>query len=111
MSPFPRQEKIEMKTSLRRVLLSAAALCLVTSANAWATQHTVRVSLDSFQEVPASGTGATGMGVVQYDDVTGAVNISGTYTGLAGAQTLAHLHGLAPAGMNAGILITLSGTG
>jgi hypothetical protein len=44
------------------------------------------------------------------DDVTGSVNVSGTFTGLTGTATMAHIHGLAPDGVIAGVIVNLTPT-
>ena len=67
--------------------------------------------LSDTQEVPPSGTGASGRAVVRLDTNTGRVDVNGSYHGLSSNQTLAHIHGPAPVGVNAGILVTLTGNG
>jgi len=69
------------------------------------------IPLSAAQEVPPSGTGGTGTATVTLNDETGAVSVTGSYTGLSSNQILAHIHGPAPAGMNNVIIITLTGTG
>ena len=69
------------------------------------------IPLSAAQEVPPSGTGGTGSATITLNDETGAVSVTGSYSGLSSNQTLAHIHGPAPAGMNAVIIVTLTGTG
>ena len=45
------------------------------------------------------------------DQATRAILIEGTFTGLTSPVTAAHIHGPAPAGMNAAIIIPLTITG
>ncbi|NOT29763.1 MAG: CHRD domain-containing protein [Planctomycetes bacterium] len=63
------------------------------------------------QEVPPVVTAGTGFCTVTLDDVTGAVSVSGSFSGLTSTATAAHIHGPAPAGAIAGILVTLTETG
>ena len=69
------------------------------------------IPLSDTQEVPPTGTGGSGSAVVILDPATGDVTVVGSYASLGSNQTLAHIHGSAPAGMNAGIIVTLTGTG
>ena len=99
--------------TLRRAL-PALAVPLGFLALAFpATAQTIvyNIPLSDTQEVPPSGTGATGSATVTLNTSTGAVSVTGSYTGLGSNQTLAHIHGPAPAGVNAGILVFLTGTG
>src|SRR5262245_22322483 len=74
-------------------------------------QHVFQVTMTGAQEVPPVVTGGSGTVSVTLDDVTGAVSVSGQFSGLTSNATLAHIHGPAPAGMNAGIIVTLTETG
>jgi CHRD domain len=49
----------------------------------------------------------TGTATVTLDTVSGAVTVTGTYTGLTGAAMSAHIHGPALPGATAGIVVTL----
>ena len=92
------------------ILGATAALGLSVGAASGAI-HMFTFSLDGSQEVPPVATPGTGTATVTLDDVSGVVSVSGSYTGLIGTVTAAHIHGLAPAGVNAGVLIGLSHTG
>jgi hypothetical protein len=92
------------------LLLSAVGMCSLASPAAAGTRVYL-VDLTGAAEVPPVVTGGTGQCVVNFNDVTGAVSVSGTFSGLTSNATLAHIHGPAPVGMNAGILITLTETG
>jgi hypothetical protein len=91
-------------------LLAGPFLSLMAVA-ASAQTVTFTVPLDGMQEVPPVSPAGTGTATLTLDVATRLVSISGSYTGLTSNQTLAHLHGPAPRGMNAGVLITLVGTG
>lgn len=73
--------------------------------------HVFPVTLSGAFEFPPVATGGSGSCTVTLDDVTGAVSVSGSFTGLTSNATLAHIHGLSAPGANSGIIITLSETG
>src|SRR5687768_677705 len=86
-----------------------AAFCVAaTASTSHATLWFFSASLNGAQEVPPSGSPGIGSATATLDDVTGQVILSGSYSGLLSASTLAHIHGLAPVGTNAGILINLT---
>ncbi|MCA0354061.1 MAG: CHRD domain-containing protein [Chloroflexi bacterium] len=66
------------------------------------------VSLEGSQEVPPSGSNATGGGTVDVDTVNNILSYNLSYQGLSGTETAAHIHGFAPRGGNAGVLVGLS---
>jgi len=67
--------------------------------------------LEGIQEVPPTPSPATGSCTVNLDEGTGAVSVSCTYSGLLGNATAAHIHGLAPPGTNAGVIVGLTVSG
>jgi hypothetical protein len=71
---------------------------------------TYQVTLDGPQDSLPNVTG-TGMATVTLNTTTGAVSVSnGTYTGLTGAATMAHIHGPAAPGVSAGVIVPLTVT-
>lgn len=93
----------------RIATLLFAALALVGPARA--DTRIFAFPLSAGQEVPPSGTGGSGQATVFLDDVTGAVSVTGTYTGLSSVAIAAHIHGPAPAGVNAGVIVGLTISG
>lgn len=93
----------------RTILASLAIAALAGSASA--AVFTVTVDLSGLQEVPPNASPGFGTADVTVNDVTGLVEISGTYTGLLAPVIAAHLHGLAPAGVNAPVLFGLTTSG
>ena len=65
------------------------------------------VVLDGPSEVPATTSGATGIGVLSLEGTQLSYYI--TYSGLSGGAVAAHIHGAADAGHAAGVLFPLSG--
>lgn len=64
--------------------------------------------LSGSQEVPASGSAATGTIDANYNRLTKTLSYKITFSGLSGNATAAHIHGLAEPGINAGVLQTFS---
>ncbi len=67
----------------------------------------LNAQLDGGQEVPPNGSGGAGWGVFTIDTVTNTLNYHIAFGGLAGAETAAHIHGIAMPGVNAGALFAL----
>jgi hypothetical protein len=89
---------------------TAAALSFASSASALGT-HTLYATMNGANEVPFNSSGGGGTCTVTLDDVTGAVSVTGSFTGLTSTATAAHIHGLAGPGVNAGIIVGLTETG
>ncbi len=100
-----------MKSGWLTALFLGAVGLLSLASPASADTHTYLVNLSGAEEVPPVVTAGTGQCVVQLNDVSGAVTLNGTFSGLTSNATAAHIHGPAPVGTNAGILITLTETG
>jgi hypothetical protein len=66
------------------------------------------VSMDGTQEVPSNGSAGSGFANAILDDVSGAMSVNGNFSGLGSNVTMAHLHGPAPAGANAGVIFGLT---
>ena len=108
-------------TSLRACLIAAAlgsafviAGCgsmpmMGSSASAGATPmmatQTFRATLSGAAEVPANASAATGSLEATYDKSSGVLRWKVTYTGLTGPATMAHFHGPAMPGANAGVVV------
>jgi hypothetical protein len=69
------------------------------------------VALTGAQQVPPVTTSGTGSAALTYDSSTRLLTWSVTYDGLSGPATMAHFHGPAPAGKNAGVVIWISPKG
>jgi hypothetical protein len=96
-----------MKYRLFLFLLAFAATLCATSANA--TQWTFNVFMDGASERPTPVvTTGSGTATVLYDDVTGAMNVNGTFANLLANTTAAHIHGLCDANTACGVLFGLS---
>lgn len=63
------------------------------------------LTLSGDQEVPAKTTNATGTMNVSYDKSTKMLAISASWQNLSGDPAAAHIHGTAPKGKNAGVVV------
>ena len=64
---------------------------------------TKTLQLSSSQEVPANDSKGTGTADVSYNKETKMLTYTVNYSGLTGDATMAHIHGTAPKGTNAGV--------
>ena len=98
-----------------KILISLSAAALIgTVITSPAATIVFNFGLDADQEVPTptlGGATPSGSATVTLDDVTGAVSISGSYTGLTSNTSGSHLHGLAAPGATAGVLIGFGNSG
>lgn len=65
--------------------------------------------LSASQQVPPADSTATGSAEVQFNTNTNKVTWKVTYNGLTGPATAGHIHGPAPVGANAGVVIPFAG--
>jgi hypothetical protein len=80
----------------------------LVSARANAAQYVANVFLDGLQEVPPVATTGTGTATVTFDDVTGMMNVNGSFSNMIGTSNNAHVHGYAAAGAPAGVVFGLT---
>jgi hypothetical protein len=85
---------------------AATLLALVSRSEAATTKFTA--DLKPSNEVPPNQTTGSGSATATYDSATKALSWNGTYSGLSGPVTAAHIHGPAPAGQNAGVVFWIS---
>lgn len=93
-----------MKTMLFAV---GASLSVAAAAHA----YTWNITLSGAQEVPPNASAATGTAKIKFDRITNFAEITGSYSGMTAPVTAAHLHGLAPVGVNAGVIFGFVTTG
>lgn len=92
-------------------LVTAGAFALGTlmafSTPALAEKLTMKVPLSAASEVPPNSSPATGSADVTFDTATKMLTWKMTYSGLTGPATMAHFHGPAEAGKNAGVAVPI----
>ena len=81
-------------------------LASVPAVQAETTQFTAE--LKGSTEVPANRIAGTGTFTATYDSATKQLTWNGTYSGLSGPATAAHIHGPAPVGQNARLVVWVS---
>jgi CHRD domain len=89
----------------------AGAALLGLTSRGQAAPASFNATLNATSEVPPNQSPATGTATVTYDDATKTVTWKGTFTGLSGPATAAHIHGPAEAGKNAGVIVPISQAG
>ena len=97
----------------RRLGLIAAALVPagLAASSALAAPATFTVALSGAQQVPPVQTNGSGTATLTYDPGTLHLTWSVTFSGLSSDPTMAHFHGPATMGKNAGVLIWISKQG
>jgi hypothetical protein len=90
--------------------------CCVLSAILWAgvalaAVESFQVALTGSQTVPPVESAGKGMATLTYDPATRVVGWTITYSGLSGPVTMAHFHGPAGKGENAGVQVWLTKQG
>lgn len=69
----------------------------------------VNLSIDGYQEIPATGSSGTGTFNGTYDESTMELIFTVDFSGLSGTTTASHFHGPAVPDSNAGVQIPISG--
>ncbi|TVR51786.1 MAG: CHRD domain-containing protein [Puniceicoccaceae bacterium] len=96
-----------MRSKLRAIVLSFVGLVASTAVLS-ATTVVFEFTLSGDQEVPVVVTPATGNATVTLDIETNYLTWDVSYTGLLGNLTMAHFHGPAAEGVNAGVIINMN---
>lgn len=92
--------------SILRLAPLALALSLVAGAASAATQ-VYSFNLNGLQEVPANGSPAAGSMQITIDDTANLISYQFTGFNFTGTFAAAHIHGVAPVGVNAGVVYNL----
>ena len=92
---------------LKTILL---ATCLLAAPLAARAAEHFHADLKGSAEVPPTGSAGTGTAEATFDPATKKLDYTVTGSGLSGPATMAHFHGPAPAGANAGVLVPLAVT-
>lgn len=102
--------------SRRTIVRTALAASFITLALAGCGQmrpsqkiQIFEASLSPSQEVPPAASTATGAAEVQFNENTSMLTWKVTYNGLTGPATGGHVHGPAPVGSNAPVVVPFSG--
>lgn len=95
---------------VHRLVVRFAALAAL-SLGSVATAQTLFYNVCIDGDQAGVTTGGLGMATVTVDLLSGTIGVAAGYVNLTGSQTVAHIHGPAPVGQGAGIILTLTGSG
>ena len=87
------------------------AALLVSTTRSQAATASYKADLKGASEVPPTTSAGTGSVTMTLDPDTKTLSWQGTFSGLTGPATAAHIHGPAEAGKNAGVLVWISEKG
>jgi hypothetical protein len=90
---------------------AASAALLASTSRSRAATTTYKADMKGSSEVPPNTTSGSGAATVTFDPGSKTITWEVTFSGLTGSATAAHIHGPAPAGKNAGVLVWLSEKG
>lgn len=92
----------------RKLLAGMAVMtCMILPATGNAATIDLTAILEASQEVPPTGSTATGSGSMTFDDVTNQLSWEIIFNGLTAPASGAHFHGPAPIGNNAGVQVNI----
>jgi hypothetical protein len=91
----------------KRFTIAACALsaCVALGSPALAEKMTMKVTLNGASSVPPNTSAGTGTADVNFDTATKMLTWKVNYSGLSGPATMAHFHGPAEPGKNAGVAV------
>jgi len=93
-----------------RTWLAVAAAATIPAVSFGQIHTFPNFPLDGLQEVPPNASPASGTGTVILNMNTMMVSWDVTFTGLIGAFTASHFHAPAPPGVNAGVVLAITGS-
>ncbi|MDB5654628.1 MAG: hypothetical protein JWQ94_2241 [Tardiphaga sp.] len=93
-------------TIAKTIFATLALATVAVSAPAFADK--MKATLNGASEVPANTTAGTGTADIDFDPATKKLSWKLSYTGLTGPATMAHFHGPAEPGKNAGVAVPIT---
>ncbi len=87
----------------------AISASFLTASSALAETVKLKATLDGAQQNPAVTTKGKGTATLTFDTTSKKLSWNVKYSGLSGAATMAHIHGPAAMGENAGVVIPFKG--
>jgi hypothetical protein len=92
---------------IRNIFFGCAGMLLCVGTQALAAPLQFHAAMTSGAEVPPPAAAGTGTADASYDPATHMLTYTITFSGLSGPATMAHFHGPAAAGANAGVEVKL----
>ncbi|WP_457488001.1 CHRD domain-containing protein [Tardiphaga sp. P5_C10] len=94
--------------SPRSIMLASIALGASIALAGPASADKMKATLDGASEVPATTSAGKGTADIDFDPATKKLTWKLTYSGLTGPATMAHFHGPAEPGKNAGVAVPIT---
>ena len=91
-----------------RIMFATLALGTAIAFAGPAFAEKLKATLSSASEVPPNNSAAKGTADIDYDAATKKLSWKLTYSGLTGPATMAHFHGPAEPGKNAGVAVPIA---
>jgi CHRD domain len=104
-------EMLVRRSMVRRSILGyglGGALLMAFATPGRAQTKQFKADLKASSEVPPNATTGTGTVTVTYDPATRTITWTGSFSGLTGPATMAHIHAPAEPGKNADVQVWLS---
>jgi CHRD domain len=95
-------------TIIRSGLIGFAVAALLGASSAFAETINYKANLGAKDEVPPNASTGTGSAEITYDTTTKMLTWTVTFAGLTGPATVAHFHGPAAPGANAGVVVLIA---
>ena len=86
----------------------ALVACVMFASPALAETISFKADLKASEEVPSNDSKGTGTVTATYDTASKKLTWKGNYSGLTGPATMAHFHGPAEPGKNAGVAVPIT---
>jgi hypothetical protein len=90
-----------------RPALAALAFAALLATPAMAETVNYKATLNGASEVPPNQSKGTGTMTATFDTASKKLSYKGSYSGLTGDATMAHFHGPAEPGKNAGVVVPI----
>ncbi len=100
-----------MSLTFLRTALACLALVVVATGPAAAQMVNLKADLKGSNEVPPITVAGSGQVTATFDPATKKLSWKGTLSNLTAPPTMAHFHGPAEAGKNAGVLVPIPNPG
>jgi hypothetical protein len=91
-------------------LIALALAATLGTTSALAETVTFKANMTAAQEVPANDSKGTGNAEISYDTGSKMLTWTVNFSGLTGPATVAHFHGPAEPGKNAGVAVLIGNT-
>ncbi|MBV8447859.1 MAG: CHRD domain-containing protein [Hyphomicrobiales bacterium] len=101
-----------MKETRQTIVVAGIGLAAMLLVAAPATAETInyKADLKPSSEVPPNNSAGSGSLTATYDTNTKVLTWTTTYSGLTGPAIMSHFHGPADPGVNAGVVVPLTGS-